>query len=111
LDFARSHIDITYLEGKTANVPIEPQQLHYPGFCGTVVFTVYEPSPEHKPYLQALDQLALFANYAGTGTQTMRGMGVTRVKRYDRLSSKTTGLQGRATHTEQIGKKAETTHF
>jgi CRISPR-associated endoribonuclease Cas6 len=81
LDFVRSHINITYLEGKTVNVPIEPQQLQYPGFCGTVVFAVHEPGPEHKPYLQALDQLALFANYAGTGTQTMRGMGVTRVKR------------------------------
>jgi CRISPR/Cas system endoribonuclease Cas6 (RAMP superfamily) len=80
LTFVSERVDIIELRGHTVEVPITLQERPYPGFIGKVVFAVNKPVFKDIPYLKALDTLAEFAAYSGTGVQGMRGMGVTQTK-------------------------------
>jgi CRISPR-associated endoribonuclease Cas6 len=80
LAFVTSRIDIVDVSGRTDKVFISPQEKPYPGFVGSVTFAVDKPTKQDVPQLRILDTLITFATYAGTGVQTMRGMGVTQTK-------------------------------
>jgi CRISPR-associated endoribonuclease Cas6 len=81
LDFVEARVDVAALQGATKGVPIAPQEKPYPGFYGAVLFSVHKPTAKDRAYLEALDTLVAFAEFAGTGAQTMRGMGLTRTTR------------------------------
>jgi CRISPR/Cas system endoribonuclease Cas6 (RAMP superfamily) len=87
LAFVASRVDITKIEGHTNKVFISPQEKPYPGFVGSVTFAVDKPTKQDAPQLKTLDTLIAFATYAGTGVQTMRGMGVTQTKILTTLGS------------------------
>lgn len=85
LERVKSNMRISYIEGETSNVDIAFGQKPYQGFSGVVEYKIDNPADVNKSVLKTLDLLALFSEYAGTGTQTMRGMGVTRTVRLKEL--------------------------
>jgi CRISPR/Cas system endoribonuclease Cas6 (RAMP superfamily) len=86
LGFVADRLDVTDFAGETVAVPISNGQLAYPGFLGTVDFSVSKPTREDRDSLRTLDTLIAFAEFTGTGTQTMRGMGQTRTDRLHTLT-------------------------
>ncbi len=70
-------VAISAASGATRSVPLDPGRL-FIGFEGQVRFALLEPKTFPEPERHALAALARFANFAGTGVETMRGMGQTR---------------------------------
>jgi CRISPR-associated endoribonuclease Cas6 len=79
LDFISSRLSVTFLEGKTVEVPAGKSGQMIAGFLGTVTIEVLKPKPSDRQVLQALDILAALAEFSGTGAHTIWGMGVTRI--------------------------------
>jgi CRISPR-associated endoribonuclease Cas6 len=87
LRFVKNRVDVMDFAGETVAVPISDDQLAYPGFIGTVDFSIKGSSHKDRAHLRTLDTLVAFAEFAGTGTQTMRGMGQTRIERLHVLTN------------------------
>jgi CRISPR-associated endoribonuclease Cas6 len=77
LRVVENFVAISHCAGETQHVLLDTGR-PFIGFTGTVTFAVLQPSiltPEDRRSLLAL---ARFAEFSGTGVETMRGMGQTR---------------------------------
>ncbi|MDR0308966.1 MAG: CRISPR system precrRNA processing endoribonuclease RAMP protein Cas6 [Coriobacteriales bacterium] len=81
IEFVRDRVVVTAFSGETVDVPINARQSTFPGFVGFVDLAVHKPKNSEKDILKRLDMLTSLAEYSGTGAQTMRGLGQTRVER------------------------------
>jgi CRISPR/Cas system endoribonuclease Cas6 (RAMP superfamily) len=70
-------VAISAASGATRSVLLDPGR-PFIGFEGRVRFVLLEPETFSEPARNSLAALARFANFAGTGVETMRGMGQTR---------------------------------
>ena len=69
-------------EGETLSIPLDAQR-HFLGFQGQAVFHLLMPRQVPRAVRAELAILAAFANFCGTGAETLRGMGQTRVTPHD----------------------------
>jgi CRISPR-associated endoribonuclease Cas6 len=75
-DVIARQVAVTYCEGRTHAVRLD-QRRTFIGFQGRVRFSLLKPQQAPEGTANALLTLARFANYRGTGVDTMRGMGQT----------------------------------
>ena len=77
LAFVEEHIAVAYCAGETREVILDGARRVFVGFTGEVTFAAVHPRALTSADRTALATLARFATYAGTGVETMRGMGQT----------------------------------
>jgi CRISPR-associated endoribonuclease Cas6 len=80
LEAVESHVAIAALSGRSEVVRALDPRRHFTGFVGEVTFEVLKPHTLSHGLRASLEALGRFANYAGTGIETMRGMGQTQVR-------------------------------
>jgi len=80
LDAVDDYVVISGFRGGTVAVPLDAGRT-FLGFSGTVQFTVLCDTAEACRVREVLWSLARFAEFCGTGVETMRGMGQTRLVR------------------------------
>lgn len=80
LSAAEEYIVVSGFRGGTVAVPLDARRT-FIGYIGTVQFTVLGNAPEARQLRETLWALARFAEFCGTGVETMRGMGQTRLVR------------------------------
>lgn len=78
LDVATQQIAVSYCQGGTQTANIDAGR-NFAGFVGEVSFVLLKPNTIEPEMRQALAALARFAEYCGTGVDTMRGMGETQL--------------------------------
>jgi CRISPR/Cas system endoribonuclease Cas6 (RAMP superfamily) len=78
LETVRIHVGISVCHGGTETVLLEAKR-RFIGFVGAVTFCVLKPEVVTSEEKAALAALVRFSNYCGTGVETTRGMGQTRV--------------------------------
>ena len=76
LEVVERQIAVTYCQGGTQTANIDRDR-NFAGFCGDVTFALLKPDTVSPEIRQGLAALAMFAEYSGTGVDTMRGMGET----------------------------------
>lgn len=78
LKTVEEYIVISAFQGRTVRVQLQRPRV-FIGFVGRVTFTVLSEAPQPRAVSAAIHTLARFAEYAGTGVETMRSMGQTRI--------------------------------
>ena len=78
LDVVERQVAVTYCQGGTQTANIDKER-NFAGFCGDVTFALLKPNTVPPEMRQGLVALAMFAEYCGTGVDTMRGMGETQL--------------------------------
>ena len=78
LEVVERQVAITYCQGGTQTANIDKER-NFAGFRGDVTFALLKPDTVSPEVRQALAALTLFAEYSGTGVDTMRGMGETQL--------------------------------
>ncbi len=79
-ELAANQMAVSFCEGATRMLRLEDRR-SFLGFEGAVRFRLLEPQEVTRDALIALGALARFADFCGTGVDTMRGMGQTRFLR------------------------------
>lgn len=69
---------VSAFRGTSRAVQLDRKRL-FIGFTGVVQFTVLDDGGPYEEFVRILWQLARFAEFCGTGIETMRGMGRTRL--------------------------------
>jgi hypothetical protein len=76
LELVRERVAVAACAGQTESVPLDEGRV-FTGFVGEVQFRLLKAAGVPDGGRRALGALARFAEYAGTGVETMRGMGQT----------------------------------
>lgn len=76
LEVVDQHVAVGHCAGRTERVTLDGNRV-FVGFVGEVRFVVVASEKVPPGALAALGSLARFAEYCGTGVETMRGMGQT----------------------------------
>ena len=78
LEVAAEYAAVTYCQGGTQAAKIDAGR-SFAGFVGEVTFALLKADAIAPDIRKALAALAIFAQYSGTGVDTMRGMGETQL--------------------------------
>ena len=73
------HLALSRMQGETQIIHLNGKQ-SLVGFVGSAVFEVIHPETLPPYMTTTLSLLATFANFSGTGVETLRGMGQTRTR-------------------------------
>jgi len=77
-EWVEEYVAVAECSGHTEAVPLDAGRL-FVGFVGQVRFTFLRARDVPEPVRAALATLAHMAEFAGTGVETMRGMGLTKL--------------------------------
>jgi CRISPR-associated endoribonuclease Cas6 len=78
LEAAAESVVVSAFEGRTRAAPLDGRRV-FLGFVGMVEFRALDGGRPAAPIAAAMWALARFAEFGGTGIETMRGMGQTRI--------------------------------